>query len=245
MNAHDPHHESLLMSLLVGDLTKDAPEMVELLSSCADCRTRLEELEGVARSLDAVAEQERRDLAAAREVGDAPGLADVDRILRDRALQDQAGADPSRARRPLSLEARRHRLARPLAAAIVVLCLAAAVFIVGELGSDSNNPDPEDRILGTDGLVDLSPAGTVSEILEFSWTGTRPAGGSFTVRIFAADSDLDAEPIMVEGWIRGTSWTPTVEIPWREFDWNVVSLSAMGEELEHSERVQVRRAEAN
>lgn len=235
MNTHDPKHESLLEGVLVGDLLEDSTEIAELLAECSECRTRLEELKRLAVTLDAAAAEQRAVVEAAAGATDVPGLADVGRVLRERA--GSPAEESAAPRPPIHLDAHRRNLRRPLVAAAVVLFFGAAVMMFDRMGGTPSEPD---QILNSNGLVAEVPVGEVSELTEFRWEGELPAGETFTIQFFEPGSDPSSRPIKVVEWIRGPSWTPSAsEIPWREFEWNVITTSETGAPVLRSKRTRV------
>ena len=155
---HDQRHEERVRAVFLGDLSRDAPDVAELLASCAVCRERLEALEGAVTTLDDAASAQAEELAAAAEpTADEP---DVAAMLERIAADEPYGSPPS-------------RRALWIGALVLTAAAVALVFFSGLFGG------PRERrpiYIGSEQLHLLAPDGEVDAFDTFEWTydgGTR------------------------------------------------------------------------
>jgi hypothetical protein len=210
--SHD--HDALLQALASGDLDPGDERARDELARCAECRAEAEVMLARIRRLEAAAEEQRRDLAAASALASAPGEDGVARLL-----ASLAGAQPRPRRVP--------RLA--LLAAAALLLAAAGWWFARGTGEAPPAPGVGAEYLGAP-LHGLVPSGTDQSFDEFRWDYDQGHDDGFVLRVY--DADGTGVPLLEVGPLRTQTWTPTPAqrdlLPDR-IVWEVEALDASGE----------------
>ncbi len=192
--------DELFERLLSGDLDPASPEALRLFED-AGKRLRFAELGQLAASLEAAGREQRAVLAVARDaVHEAalPGAERVEPVLSE--LARSAGTRP------------RGLPWRLLAAAAVLFALFGSVWW---LGSEPVRTNGDERFLGGEEL-ELGPlertAGADGRSV-VRWRSKLPAGGWYTLEIWAADAPEGALPLVRETELEESEWTTSEDLP--------------------------------
>jgi len=195
-----------------------------------ELEAELAELRDVARRLDAVADDPRAILAAARGAERPSDRADVAAALdRARHLERARHEEPAGASR-----GRGRRIA--LVATATAAGLVALLFVTRELGNGSRStvPDARDHELGGASLELLAPVGPVDpggSFGPFRWRFELPPGGHFEVRVYdrGAPDGASLRPTITSERLTEPEWTPTTTAAWPDaIRWEVVARDASG-----------------
>ncbi len=195
---HDATHETLLESLLAGDLDPASPQVRAQLSACAECRSSWAEMQQITRSLDELANPASAVLTEAADLRHTPGERQAERRLREEIAQARAGSGLSQAlRRPRLL----------LLAATVLLAVGAAL-ILWRAQQPPARPDP---YLSGETRFELSPRGPCDELFPIRWKHQLARSEHASLRIETRDDASGAWQLLYDGPFRGpdASWSPT------------------------------------
>lgn len=223
MAQHTEEHAEVLRGLLLGDRHADDPHVATLLATCPECEVEWSELQALQGDLGTLGQSERDLLAEAHTLTGTPGEELVARDAQARALR---AAEPERA-------SWRPRI-RPGWGAAAALLIAAALFLFGDPGEETDPAGADDPFtIGTGSEAGLSPSGSVGGFpATFTWELATGDGGWYTVTVWAdpGDGPLD-EPLTTSERCRTQRWTPTEAqaAAWpRAILWEVRAFDASG-----------------
>lgn len=226
---HSERHEEILQRILTGDLDPEGDEARQQLEACADCRRELEGMRALLSELDAAGAFERSVLEEASELADAPGLGDVERVLK----AEMSGAQ-------VDLEAPILAGPRPAArarlvtwAAVIAAAIIGVVLLQGLLGTNTNDRSTE-QTMGTEGIEGIElvrPLQPGDGFGTFEWNYDLPPGMTFEVVVHDADPEARTEPLHRESDLTENRWTPDEKLTaeWRSICWYVEVIDESGE----------------
>ena len=194
MSGHPAAHEEILSAILAGDLNPDDERARALTEKCATCRESLEEMRGVAERLDAGRTIREDVLAEANAIKDAPGLADVERVL----LAQSRGS---------------RRLSPGITIGIAAAALLVVALWLGRSYLFDGGGEPPHRgeiLIGDHEITAVAPLGTVDDFDEFRWEFELPPNGVFEVIVYDATSGQKGEEIGRSGELDEPFWRPPV-----------------------------------
>lgn len=193
MSGHPAAHEKILSAILAGDLDLDDERARTLIEECATCRESLE-IPELADRLDAARAIRQEVLAEADAIDDAPGLADVERVL----LAQGRGSRRSS-----------HGITFGMAAAallLLVLWLARGYIFDGGVAP----PHRGEILIGDHEIRAVAPLGKVEDFVEFRWEFDLPRTGVFEVIVYDGTSGKKGEEIGRSGELDEPFWRPPV-----------------------------------
>lgn len=173
--AHTPEHEVLLVRIVSGELDPEAPEVLERIESCAQCRQELED--GLLPAQQVLEEWSKEEQL---------GL--------ERAMGEIEESDEQLVARSLESIWERERDSSRLFSWGGLVALAAAVLLVFTLWKVTGTNERETPIfLEESDARCLHPVGEVDEFAEFRWRGELVGDESYTLVIWSGES---VEPVM-------------------------------------------------
>ena len=194
-------HEHLLAKVLVGDLDRGAPEVHQLLATCATCQASLTRLTTLAELMELEGDDGQELLASLDYDREAPGSDLVAPFFEQQVRElPEPWSEPEAAPTAPGFW-------RPwrLAAAAAVAVAGLGVWLVGRPADVAEGPQ-ERILLGNSSFTFGGAVGQVAEYGTITWdAGGLSSANRYEITILDADSNTVLGPLTV----KHPSWTPT------------------------------------